>query len=81
MNVEILLFAGLREVAAADRVAVNLAPGMTYQQLRAQLEQTYPRLAPLLEYCHFTQGAGMAAESQPVDPTCKIALIPPVSGG
>ncbi len=81
MIVEVMLFAGLREPGGPSCLTLDVPEGATFGDLRQQIEQAHPRLAPLLGFCRFAQGSDMVAEGEPVDAERKIALIPPVSGG
>jgi MoaE-MoaD fusion protein len=80
----LLLFAGLRDAAGADSVAVNLAFGGESVALAKVLEacaEQHPKLAKWLPHikvavnCEYSQG------DVPVKPSDEIALLPPVSGG
>lgn len=74
MEVEVRLFAGLRQRAGADRVRVALPDEPTVSDLLAALE-----LPP--RSCVVAINREYVAGDRPIAPTDEIALIPPVSGG
>jgi molybdopterin synthase catalytic subunit len=74
MEVEVRLFAGLRQRAGADRVTVELPDGATTADLLAAMDLP-PRSCAVAINRQYAQGV------QRIDPSDEIALIPPVSGG
>jgi molybdopterin converting factor small subunit len=81
MNIEILLFAALREIEGSDRLSIEVPSRSTFGDLRLLIGSQHPRLQSLLEASRFAAGDRMVADQQLVDSTETIALIPPVSGG
>jgi molybdopterin converting factor subunit 1 len=74
MVVSVRLFAGLRERAGRDRVAVELPEGATVADLLAAMD-----VAP--RSCVVAINREYAGEDQPVRAGDEVALVPPVSGG
>ncbi len=76
MNVDVRLFAGLRERAGADRVALELPDD-------ARVRDALERLAPLVGDTPVVMAVNQeyAAGGDPLHPGDELALIPPVSGG
>jgi molybdopterin converting factor subunit 1 len=74
MEVSVRLFAGLRERAGRDRVAVELPEGATVSDLLVAMD-----VAP--RSCVVAINREYADESQPVRAGDEVALVPPVSGG
>ena len=74
MVVSVRLFAGLRERAGRDRVAVELPEGATVADLLAAMD-----VAP--RSCVVAINREYADEAQPVRAGDEVALVPPVSGG
>jgi molybdopterin synthase catalytic subunit/molybdopterin converting factor small subunit len=76
MEVTIRLFAGLRDRAGADTLALELPPGSTVatalERVRWLTGETPVVMAVNLEY---------AEAATPLHPDDELALIPPVSGG
>ena len=74
MEVEVRLFAGLRQRAGAERVRVQLPDRATVSDLLAAMD-----LPP--RSCVVALNREYAAGDRPIAPGDEIALIPPVSGG
>jgi molybdopterin synthase catalytic subunit len=74
MEVEVRLFAGLRQRAGADRVRVLLPEPATVADLLAAME-----LPP--RSCVVAINREYVAGDRPIEPDDEVALIPPVSGG
>lgn len=80
-TVEILLFAGLRERARRDRLAVEVEEGATSADVKRAVAHTAPELAELLPPCRLAAGQEFTAEHDVINLASELALIPPVSGG
>ncbi|MCX4245198.1 molybdenum cofactor biosynthesis protein [Paraliomyxa miuraensis] len=80
-TVDVLLFAGLREIAHAPTVAVELGDLATAGDLLAALGEQYPALAPRLPPCRVALDHVFVRADEPVAGAREIAVIPPVSGG
>ncbi len=81
MNIEILLFAGPKELAGVDRLRVEVPAGATYEVLRQKLTESVPSLAPILEVSRIAAGGQFVDDAEPIGEGEEIALVPPVSGG
>lgn len=79
-RVEVLLFAGLRQRAGAQRVSIELESGANVAELRRALQAQVPQLGPL-EHCRIAVDQVFASDDTPVHAGQELALIPPVSGG
>lgn len=78
---QVLLFAGLRQRAGTERVAVRLAAGATVDRLLEALGEAHPELGTELKSCRVALDQAFAAGGDRVPPGAEIAIIPPVSGG
>jgi molybdopterin synthase catalytic subunit len=74
MEVEVRLFAGLRQRAGTDRVRVQLPEPATVSDLLAAMD-----LPP--RSCVVAVNREYVAGDRPIEPGDEVALIPPVSGG
>ena len=81
MNIDVLLFASVRDAVGQRRMAVATSEGDTVEQLLQRLVSDYPKLAG-------HTGTLMAAVNQEYAPRDtvlhdgdEVAFIPPVSGG
>ena len=74
MEVEVRLFAGLRQRAGTDRVRVQLPEPATVSDLLAAMD-----LPP--RSCVVALNREYVAGDRPIEPGDEVALIPPVSGG
>jgi molybdopterin converting factor subunit 1 len=80
--IDVKLFARLRELAGgAESVPVPLRPGSTAADLRKQLTEAFPVLAPLLVHVAVAVNHEYADDSTVIPPGAEVAIIPPVSGG
>jgi molybdopterin converting factor subunit 1 len=75
------LFARARDLAGADRIAVELPDGATVGDLRRRLAEVHPRLAELVARSALAVADEFAEDAQLLPPVAEIALLPPVSGG
>jgi molybdopterin converting factor subunit 1 len=81
MRLTVQLFARARDLAGADRVAVDLPDGATVADLRRRLAEEFPALAGLLGRSAVAADRDFAADDRVLAPGTELALIPPVSGG
>jgi len=80
MEIQVLLFAALRESLGAERLTLSLEPGATGRELRAHLAERYPRWRDLLAASRLAQGVDFIDDDLPLAGG-EVAVIPPVSGG
>jgi len=78
---EILLFAGLREAARRDTIAIELPKDARVRDLLAAVAREHPELAARLPPCRVAIDHAFVDLDAPVSEGSEIALIPPVSGG
>lgn len=82
MQLEIRLFATLKDRAGQNRVSLTLAePEATVQELLEKLAAAYPALAPSLPTSLVAVNRQYAEPHTIIQPGDEIALFPPVSGG
>lgn len=81
MTVHVRLFAAAKQLAGAERVAVELSDGATIAGLREALNEQFPALRDLLCHALFAVGVEYAGEATPLTAGADVACIPPVSGG
>jgi len=80
-DLEVRLFAVLRERAGADSVQVTGVPvGTNTAALKLQVQEQVPALGDLA-FASVVVGDEYAAADRVVQPTDVVALLPPVSGG
>jgi molybdopterin converting factor small subunit len=80
-DVAVRLFAGARERAGAEVVAVRLPAGATIGELRMALGETVPALRPLVGHLLFAVGTEYATDDAPLPEAGEVVAFPPVSGG
>lgn len=80
-TVHVLLFAGLREIAHAQTVAVEIGDLATARDLLIALGEQHPALAPRLPPCRVALDHAFVGGDERVAGAREIAVIPPVSGG
>lgn len=81
MQLEIRLFAMLREAAGQDRLAIDVPAGTTVGGLKAAIAETYPALADFVPATRVAVALAFVADEYALSAPAEIALIPPVSGG
>lgn len=81
MQVEIKIFAAVRDVAGRDSVSLELSDSATVADVREALCATFPQAAGLLKSAAFAVDQMYATDATPVASDREIACIPPVSGG
>ena len=81
MELEIRLFATLKDRAGRDRIEVSLDEPATVQTLLAVMTAVYPNLAPILPTALIAVNKNFASPTTPITPGDEVAIFPPVSGG
>ena len=80
-DVEVKLFAMLREAQGADRIALSLPLGATVGELKREIATRYPALAPFLPTTRLAAALRFVTEDHVLERGQELALVPPVSGG
>ena len=80
MKVAILTFGIAKEIVGAPSFYFEMEEGATVNDLKQQLEKTFPRLKALSSY-RIAVDSEFAGEEQSIHHYSEIAIIPPVSGG
>ncbi|MBE7170668.1 MAG: MoaD/ThiS family protein [Williamsia sp.] len=80
MTVNVLAFGIVKEIFSGSSVRISLPEGARAAELKAALEQAYPRLQQLAS-CLLAVNSEYAAPDKQIYERDEIALIPPVSGG
>ncbi len=78
---KIRLFARAKDLAAAERIDVDLPPGATVGELRRRIGEQYPALAALLARSALAVNEEFAHDGLTLPVNADVALLPPVSGG
>jgi molybdopterin converting factor small subunit len=81
MTITVLLFAGVREMAHADRLSVELSEGATYADLLRALVDEAPVARVAIQSSRLAADGAFVDMGSVVSNGREIALIPPVSGG
>jgi molybdopterin synthase catalytic subunit/molybdopterin converting factor small subunit len=81
MELEIRLFASLKDRAGRDRIKVTLDPGSTVAELELAVSLAYPELADALPSALFAVNKAFATPETVVEVDAEVAIFPPVSGG
>lgn len=80
-TIHVLLFAGLREIARAETLPVELDHDATVGDLLAALGRQHPALAPRLGPCRVAVDHVFVDAGTVLGGATEVAVIPPVSGG
>jgi molybdopterin converting factor subunit 1 len=81
MTLHVRLFAGARDLAGTDAVAVEMPPGATVGDLRHHLGLGHPKLMFLLSRSAIAVDQEFAPDTLLLTEDAEVALLPPVSGG
>ncbi|WP_164103785.1 MoaD/ThiS family protein [Candidatus Laterigemmans baculatus] len=81
MQVVVQLFAGARQAAGCESVAVEVSPPVTARRVLDSIRRELPELAPLAASSRLAVGGRYAADDAAIGEDSEIVLIPPVSGG
>ena len=85
LELSVLLFASLKDVANADRIVVHIPVGsgaaVTVADFLAHCGRQHPQLAPWLPHVRVAVNCEYSDLQQPLAASDEIALLPPVSGG
>lgn len=82
MQLEVLVFAAVRDLAGCDVVEVELPDPVLAADVIEALGRRFPQLSGLLPSCRLAVDCEyVTGETAIVDPSVEVALIPPVSGG
>jgi molybdopterin converting factor small subunit len=82
MQIRILLFAGIRDVAGRDAVEIAAEANPTVAQLTELVASQIPDAADLIRVSRLAVDGHYVAPDQPIERADhEFALIPPVSGG
>ena len=80
MHVKVLAFGIVKDIFSGSSTSIELPEGAHVGDLKAALEQVYPRLRQLSS-CLLAVNNEYAAADTRIAEKDEIALIPPVSGG
>jgi len=81
MNLQVKLFATLKDRAGSASVSIELPDETTVSGLLDRLAAAQPKLAPALPTCLVAINQEFAFGSTPIRSGDEVALFPPVSGG
>ena len=82
MKVQVLYFAVVAELVELSEESLVLDAGVTtVGDFRKQLERHQPRLAGRLGHVRVARNARFAQDSDVIEESDELALIPPVAGG
>jgi len=79
MKVNVLAFGIAKDIFGGSTIMLDVQ-GNTASDLKATLEQQFPRLKQLRSYMIAVNNE-YAGDNRTIDETDEIAIIPPVSGG
>ena len=81
MQVNVRLFARLRELVGDSALPREVADGATVDSVWRSLAADYPSIAPYAASISCAVNADYAKRSTPVSDGDEVAFLPPVSGG
>ncbi len=81
MEVEVLLFAQVREMVGQERIRLQLPEGATIGTVRAELVKHYPEVGSWERLLLFAVDGQYADDTLRIGPGAEIACFPPVGGG
>jgi molybdopterin converting factor small subunit len=81
IEVDVLMFGPLVDLAAAEKVRVSVPEGTRVEGLLDRVGDRFPGLRPRLASVAVAVNLAYVARSSPLRAGDEVALIPPVSGG
>jgi molybdopterin synthase catalytic subunit len=81
MQVQILLFATLKDIAGESRLTLDVRENATVDEVRRALTERYPRLDTHVRAAIASVNREFAQGGDPVRAGDEVAFFPPVSGG
>jgi molybdopterin converting factor subunit 1 len=81
MQISILFFATLRDLAKTKKLVLDIPEGATVKELKFRLTRELPALEPSLGRCLAAINKEYAFEEDEIPPGAEVAFFPPVSGG
>jgi molybdopterin converting factor subunit 1 len=81
MQISVLFFATLRDLAQSKKLEIEIPEGTTVQELKSKLAAEVPALAPALGRCLAAINKEFAFDADEIPAAAEVAFFPPVSGG
>lgn len=81
MQISVLFFATLREIAQQRELKMDVPAGITVQQLKSLLSNQIPSLEMALNRSLASINKGFAFDADEIPADAEVAFFPPVSGG
>lgn len=81
MKLRLLAFASAGDALGATEMDLELADGSRVSDLRARLDQNYPKIAPLWSRLAVAMDGRVVPSDEVLRDGAEVALLPPVSGG
>jgi len=80
-SLSVKLFASLRQAINSDEIKIDIENGITVSQLKKIIFETFPSLKKFNIPFFVAVNHKYATDSDIINTTDEVALIPPVSGG
>ncbi len=81
MNVKVLLFAHLKEMAGSGSLSLKLPPGATGEILLDELVAKFPEAEKLRSFLRLSMNGSYITPEDLIVENSEVAVFPPVSGG
>ncbi len=81
MQINVLLFASLRDAAGGDVIEIEVPEFATAADVLSELKDRVPESATLLSSCRVALDCRYVSNATSIAGAKEIAIIPPVSGG
>ena len=81
MNVDVVVFARVKDLMGAERIELVLAENATVASLKKELLKRHPELSDLLPHCAISIDHEYSQDDSTLVDGCEVGVIPPVSGG
>jgi MoaE-MoaD fusion protein len=81
MEIQIRLFASLKDKAGQPHIQIDLPETATVRELKTAIAAAYPHLAPTLPTAMVAVNKAYAGDDTPITAADEVAIFPPVSGG
>ncbi|MDG1455052.1 MAG: MoaD/ThiS family protein [Planctomycetota bacterium] len=81
MNLNILLFASLKDAAGSSTIEIQMTEGDRVADLIEAIRRDHPQLSKRLDHVRVALGDEFVTSETVITEGAELALIPPVSGG
>ena len=81
MNVKVLFFANLKDIAGQASLEIEVEDGATVSDVKTIIVESFPKLKEVIEKIFISLNQEMAVKDDILKDGDEVGLLPPFSGG